>query len=98
MEGRTLCVRKVENPCDVNPTGIPEVTTTVGFTGPPITEHPDPLMLPAGGCTNPFSDLEICAKQCDGVNYGRSMVSRQMFRSVFESKNALAILFIFADS
>ena len=83
MKGRTLCVKKVENPCDVKPTGAPEVTTTDGFTGPPITEHPDPLMLPAGGCTDPNSDLKICAKQCDGVNYGRSMVTRQMFSKNF---------------
>ena len=82
MKGRTLCVKKIEN-CDLKPTGEPEVTTEDGFTGPPITEHPDPLKLPAGGCTDPNSDLDICAKQCDGVNYGRSMVTRQMFSKNF---------------
>ena len=40
-------------------------------------------MLPTGGCTDPNSDLDICAKQCDGVNYGRSMVTRQMFSKNF---------------
>ena len=98
MEGRTLCVRKVEDPCDVKPTPS-DLTCEPGVTCPPdMIEDPDPLKLPAGGCTNPNSNLEICATQCDGVNYGRSMVTRQMFRPVFESKNALAILLIFADS
>ena len=89
MTGRTLCVKKLENPCD------PEVQCEPGVTCPPITVDPDPLKLPAGGCTNPNSDLKMCAKQCDGVNYGRSMVSREMFRPVFESKNAPTISLIF---
>ena len=52
-------------------------------TGDPITEHPDPLDLPHGGCTDPDSDLDICATQCEGENYGRSMVSRQMYSKNF---------------
>ena len=62
-----------------------DLTTEPGATVPPLPDRPDPLMLPAGGCTDPNSDLEICANQCDGVNYGRSMVTRQMFRPVFKS-------------
>ena len=67
--------------CD--PTPSPDVTCEPGVTCPPMIEDPDPLKLPAGGCTNPDSELNICATQCDGVNYGRSMVTRQMFRPVY---------------
>ena len=84
LKGRTLCVKRLlPTPCDIKPTGPPQVTMETGATVPPIPEHPDPLNLPYGGCTNQNSDLEICATQCDGENYGRSMVSRQMFRPVF---------------
>ena len=75
----------MESPCEIKPTGPPEVTMEPDATGQPITEHPDPLNLPHGGCTKPDSDLAICATQCEGENYGRSMVTRQMFRQVFKT-------------
>ena len=57
----------VQDPVDGDPT-LPEA---------PLPESITIMYLPQGGCTGGES-LPNCAKTCEGENFGRSMVKRQM--------------------